>query len=169
MAAWQAHTHLAVALEAASFAPEAPQGQPLPIGQGLYLNPSPLMGTSCQGVRVRWGLSCGIRASSLMHAMHASCEQPLRCWLPPGLLVSQLGSRILARHWEQQGPCQRRGLLLAAQHDACQTKHYMSTSPAFGRPASKHAAMVPFCTAEHLTVTSMRTPQPVLQGRNQAL
>ena len=49
MAAWQAQTHLAVALEEASFAPEPPQGQPIPIGQGLYLNPSPLLGTSCLG------------------------------------------------------------------------------------------------------------------------
>ena len=51
MAAWQAQAHLATALEAASFAPEPPQGQPIPVGQGLYLNPSPLMGASCSGAR----------------------------------------------------------------------------------------------------------------------
>ena len=49
MAAWQAQAHLATALEAASFAPEPPQGHPIPVGQGLYLNPSPLMGASCSG------------------------------------------------------------------------------------------------------------------------
>ena len=71
MAAWQAQAHLATALEAASFAPEPPQGQPIPVGQGLYLNPSPLMGASCSGarcsvpglastgsVRSKWGNAC---------------------------------------------------------------------------------------------------------------
>ena len=46
---WLAHTHLAVALEAATHAPEPTPGQPIPLGQDLYLNPSPLLGACCTG------------------------------------------------------------------------------------------------------------------------